>query len=112
MATTSSMTPNQVKDYVHEHPEMYLAPDKKHKGFVCPICGSGTGIHGTGITTKDNIHFTCWRGCFTHSDILDIIGLQYNVQGYLDTLKIAAEIYGLNMTIPSRRRSPTYRKDE
>ena len=112
MATTFSMEPNQVKEYVHDHPEIYLTPDKKHKGYICPICGSGTGIHGTGITTKDGIHFTCWRGCFSHSDILDIIGLQYNASDYIDKLKIAAEIYGLNMTIPSRRHSPTYQKEK
>ena len=49
-----------------------MQPDKSRNGYICPICGSGSGKHGTGITTKDDIHFTCWRGCFKNSDIIDI----------------------------------------
>ena len=33
----------------------------KVSGFICPICKSGTGKNGTGIETKDNIHFTCGK---------------------------------------------------
>ena len=38
----------------------YLKPDRTGNGYICPVCGSGSGPKGTGITSKDgNIHFTC-----------------------------------------------------
>lgn len=90
-------TTNELKEYVHMHPDHYLRPDKKGKGYVCPLCGSGTGKNGTGITTKDGIHFTCWRGCFSNADLLDIIGMIHNVDTYHDKLKAAAQEYGVTL---------------
>lgn len=69
-------------------------------GYVCPICGSGSGVKGTGITTRDGIYFTCWRGCFTHSDIIDIIGMLYGIDKYLLKIKAAADKMGVNMQLP------------
>ena len=69
-------------------------------GYVCPICGSGSGHKGTGITTQDGIYFTCWRGCFTHSDIIDIIGMIYGIDKYLLKLKAAADEMGIDMQMP------------
>ena len=33
-------------------PDHYLTRDRSGKGFICPICGSGSGKSGTGITSK------------------------------------------------------------
>ena len=57
-----------------------LQPDNSKQGFICPICGSGSGKKGTGITTKDGIHFTCWAGCFSNADIIDIIERKLSIQ--------------------------------
>ena len=55
----------------------YLEP-ADHGTYVCPICGSGTGPKRTGISTRDGgEHWTCWTGCFTNADIIDIIGLEH-----------------------------------
>lgn len=75
----------------------YLEPDKTGKGFVCPICGSGSGKHGTGITTKDGIHFTCWRGCYTSKDIIDIIGLKHGLTDYREKLEKTCEEMGISL---------------
>lgn len=70
----------EAREYMRTHATEYLKLDRSSersgfvKGYVCPICGSGTHDKGTGITTKDGVHFTCWSGCFSHSDIIDIIG--------------------------------------
>ena len=74
-----------------------LQPDNSKQGFICPICGSGSGKKGTGITTKDGIHFTCWAGCFSNADIIDIIGLEQGLTEYRDKLNAAAR--ELNITI-------------
>ena len=74
-----------------------LQPDNSKQGYICPICGSGSGNKGTGITTKDGIHFTCWAGCFSNSDIIDIIGMEQGLTEYREKLNAAAK--ELNITI-------------
>ena len=82
----------QATAYIREHAEDYLQRDNSKKGFICPICGSGSGNKGTGITTKDHIHFTCWAGgCFKNADIIDIIGLKYNCTSDTEKFKRAYE---------------------
>ena len=86
------------KDFILSSALRFLKPDKSGKGYVCPICGSGSGKHGTGIITKDGVHFTCWRGCYTSKDIIDIIGLKYGVTGYKEKLEKVCEEMGLPLT--------------
>ncbi len=86
---------NILKEQILERAETYLEPDRKGKGFICPVCHSGSGKNGTGITTQDHIHFTCWAGCYTHADIIDIIGQKYGITEYAGKLQKAAEEMGL-----------------
>lgn len=96
------MTRAEAKLEITRHPEVYLTRDKNSRNkssnisYVCPICGSGTGSHGTGITSKDGVHFTCWSGCFTNSDIIDIIGMEHGLTGYNDKLREACKEYGID----------------
>lgn len=80
------MSYENARNFIVENPDFYLTPDKSGKGYICPICGSGTGKNGTGLTTKDGRHFTCWRGCFTHEDIIDIIGRKNGLRDFKDKL--------------------------
>ena len=80
----------EARQYIIERSKDHLTPDKSGKGFICPICGSGSGRNGTGITTKDGVHFTCWAGCFTNADIIDIIGLETGATDYNSKLEAAA----------------------
>ena len=70
------MNREQAREEIRHRAKEWLTPDKSGKGYICPICGSGSGRNGTGITTADGIHFTCWAGCFSSADIIDIIGLK------------------------------------
>ena len=81
------MNREEARDYIILNAKSILTPDKSGKGFVCPICGSGDGAKGTGITSKDGIHFTCWAGCFKHSDIIDIIGQRDGLSEYREKLE-------------------------
>ncbi|MDO5785047.1 MAG: hypothetical protein Q4P20_08280 [Eubacteriales bacterium] len=43
----------------------YLEPSflplaKNRKSYVCPVCGSGTGQKGSGMTSKDGEYWKCW----------------------------------------------------
>lgn len=89
------MIKDDQKNYIRSHAKNYLTVDESGKGFICPICGSGKGKHGTGITTKDGIHFTCWAGCFTNSDIIDIIGIEYSITDSKEKFDKAFEKFGL-----------------
>ncbi len=91
------MDREQARQYIQERATEYLKPDR-HKGFICPICGSGSGKNGTGITSKDgNIHFTCWAGCFKNEDIIDIIGREKGLTDYNDKLQAAAAEFGITI---------------
>ena len=89
------MNREEARQYIIERSKDHLTPDKSGKGFICPICGSGSGRNGTGITTKDGVHFTCWAGCFTNADIIDIIGLETGATDYNSKLEAAATKYGI-----------------
>ena len=97
------MNREEARQYIIERGKEHLAPDRSKKGFICPICGSGSGNKGTGITTKDGVHFTCWAGCFTNADIIDIIGMETGATDYNSKLQAAAAEYGI--TIESYHRS-------
>ena len=97
------MNREEARQYMIQRGKEHLTPDRSGKGFICPICGSGSGKNGTGITTKDGVHFTCWAGCFTNADIIDIIGLETGATDYNSKLQTAAAEYGI--TIESYHRS-------
>lgn len=70
----------EIAEYINANARQYLKP-AKHGGYICPICGSGSGKHGTGISTKDGVHFTCWgKGqCFTNASMTDILAIKAGV---------------------------------
>jgi len=52
----------------------------------------------TGVPDDEaGIHFTCWAGSFTNSDIIDIIGLQcgLNENDHVHKFEEAARIFGI-----------------
>ena len=92
------MTREEARVYIREHATDYLERDNSGKGYVCPICGSGSGKHGTGITTEDGEHFTCWAGgddCFKNADIFEIIGKQFHITDFAEQFTKACELFGI-----------------
>ena len=100
------MNSNELKETILANCADYFLRDKKNKGYVCPICGSGSGRNGTGITTKDGIHFTCWVGCFTNKDIFDIVGLQYGLTDFPGKFRKTAELFGLTLPAKEKKSAP------
>ena len=77
--------------------------DKKKRGIICPLCGSGGGKNGTGITGnrshgKPN-SLKCWS-CDFSGDVIDLImqdqGLSFN-----DALQYAAGQLGFTIDRPT-----------
>lgn len=109
------MTSKEAREEIRARAAEYLTPDSTGKGYICPICGSGSGKHGTGITSKDGgKHFTCWAGCFSNADIIDIIGLERagipvdDQARYPDKLRAAADAFNIRIdgdTKPAQNRT-------
>lgn len=94
----NTVTREEARVYIREHATDYLERDNGGKGYVCPICGSGSGRHGTGITTEDGEHFTCWAGgkdCFKNADIFEIIGKQFHLTDFAEQFTKACELFGI-----------------
>lgn len=91
------MTREQARQRILGRATEYFKRDKSGKGYICPICGSGNGEHGTGITEnpKKKGHFTCWAGCFTNADIFEIIGKHYFLSDFADQFEKACELFGV-----------------
>ena len=104
------MIRDEAREYIHEHSREYATEawgkDKSGRGWVCPICGSGSGDKGTGITTKDGVHFTCWARCFTNADVIDIIGLIEHIPeaDHVAKFEAARREFRLDVDEPERPR--------
>ena len=95
------MTIDEAKDYIREHATDYLQKATK-SGYICPICNSGAGKSGTGIETKDNIHYTCFaHSCFSNADVIDIIGIQHGIDTdnahFIERLQKACDIFNISL---------------
>ena len=94
------MTRTEAQEYIREHATEYFTRDKSGKGYICPICGSGSGKHGTGITEnpKSKGHFTCWSGgdsCFQNADIFEIIGKVHGLTDFNEIFSRACSDFGV-----------------
>ena len=90
------MNKDQAKEYILDHSKDYFSKARK-EGYICPICRSGLGKSGTGITTEDGAHFTCWAGCFTHADIFQIIGIEKNLSSFPDQMAEACRFFQIEV---------------
>lgn len=90
---------SEAQNYIREHATEYFKPDRVGKGYICPICGSGSGEKGTGITEnpKSRGHFTCWAGCFENADIFEIIGKKYGLEDFNEIFERACEEFGIRL---------------
>lgn len=94
------MNREQAAELVRQKFRDELRRDKSGKGYICPICGSGSGRKGTGITENPRSpeHFTCWAGCFQNADAFDIIAQLEGVQpGTGEAMRAAYERYGIEI---------------
>lgn len=105
------MTKQQAIDFIHDNPEIFLTRAPKNSGgyptYICPMdnCTSGTGKNGTGISTEDGIHYTCWAcGQIQWNDIIDIIAIKNGInptgpdgKTTQEALQKAFEVYGITV---------------
>ena len=71
------LTRDQAKAEVKRMPELvFMDRDRSGKGYVCPLCGNGSGRDGDGVRENRNNpeHYTCFKtGCPSNGRSMDVI---------------------------------------
>lgn len=92
------MTREEARQEIRRNWKRIYPQDKKHKGIICPLCGSGSGKNGTGITEdpKRPGQLTCWAACGFKGDVIDLkmreTGADYNT-----ALSLLADELGISI---------------
>ena len=93
------MDREQAKEYMIAHPQEYLQRDRSGKGFICPLCGNGTGETGTGLRSKDgNRHFKCFK-CGFYGDIVELIAKEQGLTdgGSREAFDLARKVFNIEL---------------
>lgn len=79
-----------------QDPSAFMQKARK-KGFVCPLCNNGTGSNGDGIVRNPHDgRYKCFK-CGAGGDVIDLIGMQFNLDDFNDQLKKGCEVYGVTI---------------
>lgn len=80
---------------INAQPTRYFKPAKK-SGYICPLCDSGSGKNGTGITQHPQTHkFKCFA-CGFSGDIIDYIIEENHINDWKEGLQRACDIYNID----------------
>ena len=83
--------------YGQEIIEAITFPDGSGKGYVCPLCGSGTGQNGTGLfplkvkEVPRPGYYHCFACGFT-GDVFEMIKKVYNIDDTIEQIKKAEDL--------------------
>lgn len=97
------MDREQAKEYMISHPQEYLQPDRSGKGFICPLCGNGSGSTGTGLRSKDNgRHYKCFK-CGFYGDIIELIAKENGLPdgGSREAFDLARRAFNIEVDRPT-----------
>ena len=75
--------------------------DGSGRGWVCPICGSGSGHKGTGLAAvpKKSGYYKCFNvSCEFYGDVLELIGKTYNLPDTAQQIEKAGQLIGRDFT--------------
>lgn len=88
------------RDYINNHPEKHLQRDKSNKGYICPLCGNGSGSEGTGLRLnphdKTHTHYKCFR-CGFYGDMIELIAQENGITESAAAFEIARAIYEIEI---------------
>lgn len=85
---------SRLSEYVAEH-----APRLPNGSYACPVCGSGTGAHGTSAFSIDGAIWHCFKceaeGRIGGGDIFTLCGQVDHISGFNRQLEFLADKYGI-----------------
>lgn len=87
----------QLKGHLRDYVESITSKSKAANMYICPLCGSGTGSHGTGaLSIKDGTSWKCFS-CGEGGDIFDLYGAINGTTDYNEQLRGLSEMYGIQV---------------
>ena len=84
-------------DYIHAHPEIYFTQEAKKGGYVCPVCGNGSGSDGTGVNLikGQSFRYKCFK-CDTSGDVINFYAAEHHISNGEAIAQVSA-LYGLEV---------------
>ena len=87
--------------YVHDNPEVYFTQKAKDGGYICPVCGNGSGRSGTGVKLikGQTFRYKCFK-CGTSGDVINFYAAERHIsnaealQGYLPYMDSERRVRG------------------
>ena len=88
-------------DYIHAHPEIYFTQEARKGGYVCPVCGNGSGEDGTGVKLikGQSFRYKCFK-CDTSGDVINFYAAENHLDNREALLQVCA-LYGLE--VPTKK---------
>lgn len=88
-------------DYIHAHPEIYFTQEAKKGGYICPVCGNGSGEDGTGIKLikGQSFRYKCFK-CDTSGDVINFYAAEHHISNGEAIAQVCA-LYGLE--VPTKK---------
>ena len=89
------MNRDEAIKFIKEQKPDFLEPDRVG-GYICPVCGSGSGANGTGLTfSREFLNYTCWP----ENKRYDVISLWQKKTGedFNTALKSLCDYYGITI---------------
>ena len=86
----------QIKMMLPQYVESITTKSRASHMYVCPLCHSGEGPHGTGAFSVEESG-TKWKcfSCCESGDVLDLIGKYEMLPSYKEQLQRASELFGI-----------------
>lgn len=93
-------------DYIHAHPEIYFTQEAKKGGYVCPVCGNGSGEDGTGVNLikGQSFRYKCFK-CDTSGDVINFYAAEHHLDNREAILQVCT-LYGLEVSTKKFKRIP------
>ena len=89
------MRNNELKALIKKQEPTFLQL-AKHKGYVCPECGNGSGRDGDGISrSPGSDSFHCFK-CEMTDDVIGLYGRKFGIADFREMLKGAANYYSIS----------------
>ena len=84
----------KIREEAAKHVFDFYQPDKQGRGFICPLCGNGTGSSGDGVTfIKGGYSVHCFK-CNFSGDIIALKAAENNCS-YVDAARALAVVLGI-----------------
>lgn len=92
----------QALDYINHRPDLVFKQKARAGGWVCPLCGNGSGKDGTGVKEDPSHpgHYKCFR-CGAGGSVLDWVarmhGMNPDKQPFREILRKVCEAAGISI---------------